>query len=48
MMVDLLEEHDPDIFKNKETTFIDLYSKSGLYLSEIAKRLFSGSRANPR
>lgn len=42
MMVDLLEEHDPDIFKNKETTFIDLYSKSGLYLSEIAKRLFSG------
>ena len=42
MMVDLLEEHDPHIFKNKETTFIDLYSKSGLYLSEIAKRLFSG------
>ena len=42
MMVDLLEEHDPDIFKDKETTFIDLYSKSGLYLSEIAKRLFSG------
>ena len=42
MMVDLLEEHDPEIFKNKETTFIDLYSKSGLYLSEIAKRLFSG------
>jgi len=42
MMVDLLEEHDPDIFKNKEITFIDLYSKSGLFLSEVAKRLFSG------
>jgi len=42
MMVDLLEEHDPDIFKNKQTTVIDLYSKSGLYLSEVAKRLFSG------
>ncbi|MCM1564343.1 MAG: Eco57I restriction-modification methylase domain-containing protein [Dehalobacter sp.] len=42
MMVDLLEEQDPQIFKNKETTFIDLYAKSGLYLTEIAKRLFIG------
>lgn len=42
MMVDLLEEQDPGIFKNKETTFIDLYAKSGLYLTEIAKRLFVG------
>lgn len=42
MMVDLLEEQDPEIFKNKETTFIDLYAKSGLYLTEIAKRLFVG------
>jgi hypothetical protein len=44
MMVDLLEEQDPEIFKNKETTFIDLYAKSGLYLTEIAKRLFVGLR----
>lgn len=44
MMVDLLEEQDPEIFKNKETTFIDLYTKSGLYLTEIAKRLFVGLR----
>lgn len=44
MMVDLLEEQDPEIFKNKETTFIDLYAKSGLYLTEIAKRLFEGLR----
>jgi len=42
MMVDLLEEQDPEIFKSKETTFIDLYTKSGLYLTEIAKRLFRG------
>ncbi len=42
MMVDLLEEQDPEIFKNKETAFIDLYAKSGLYLTEIAKRLFVG------
>jgi len=42
MMVDLLEEQAPEIFKNKETTFIDLYAKSGLYLTEIAKRLFVG------
>lgn len=44
MMVDLLEEQDPEIFKNRETTFIDLYTKSGLYLTEIAKRLFEGLR----
>ena len=44
MMVDLLEEQDPEIFKNKETTFVDLYAKSGLYLTEIAKRLFAGLR----
>lgn len=42
MMVDLLEEQEPEIFKNQETTFIDLYAKSGLYLTEIAKRLFTG------
>ncbi|NLA39892.1 MAG: DEAD/DEAH box helicase family protein, partial [Smithella sp.] len=28
MMVDTLEEHDPQNFRNKETTFIDLYAKS--------------------
>ena len=44
LMVDLLEEQDAEIFKNKETTFIDLYTKSGLYLTEIAKRLFEGLR----
>jgi superfamily II DNA or RNA helicase len=42
MMVDMLEQHDTQIFKSKETTFIDLYAKSGLYLTEVVKRLFRG------
>ena len=42
LMIDKLEEENPGIFKNDETTFADLYVKSGLYLTEIAKRLFEG------
>lgn len=42
MMVDLLQENAPDLFTSKETKFLDLYVKSGLYLTEIAKRLFVG------
>ncbi|NMC59790.1 MAG: hypothetical protein GYA51_10480, partial [Candidatus Methanofastidiosa archaeon] len=42
MMVDLLEKENPDIFKNKENKFIDLYTKSGLYLTELVKRLNVG------
>lgn len=42
MMVDLLQENAPDIFKSQETRFIDLYCKSGLYLTELVKRLFVG------
>lgn len=42
MMLDSLEENYPNIFKDKNKKFIDLYVKSGLYLSEIAKRLFKG------
>ncbi|MFV0555615.1 MAG: hypothetical protein ACK5LM_00710 [Lactovum sp.] len=38
MMVDKLEEENPEIFKNPETTFIDLYAKSGLYITELVKR----------
>lgn len=40
-MVDTLQENDPDLFNSKETKFIDLYAKSGLYLTEIARRLFA-------
>ena len=41
-MLDTLEENNPNIFKDKNKKFLDLYVKSGLYLSEIAKRLFKG------
>lgn len=42
MMLNKLEEYDPQIFRNPDNTFIDLYVKSGLYLTEIAKRLDRG------
>ena len=41
-MLDLLEEENPGIFDNPDATFADLYVKSGLYLTEIAKRLNRG------
>ncbi|WP_219621838.1 DEAD/DEAH box helicase family protein [Psychrobacter sp. 4Bb] len=42
MMIDKLEEENPDIFKDPKKTFADLYVKSGLYLTEIVKRLYIG------
>ncbi|HDR1095042.1 TPA: Eco57I restriction-modification methylase domain-containing protein [Pasteurella multocida] len=42
MMLDKLEQEDPTIFKDKNKTFADLYTKSGLYLTEIVKRLYQG------
>ena len=39
-MVDLLEEENPGCFDNPDKTFIDLYMKSGLYITEIVKRLY--------
>lgn len=39
-MVDALERENPGCFDDPEKTFADLYVKSGLYLAEIAKRLF--------
>lgn len=42
LMIDKLEEEDPGIFKDKNRTFADLYVKSGLYLTEIVKRLHAG------
>jgi hypothetical protein len=42
LMIDRLEEEDPNLFKDKEKTFVDLYVKSGLYLTEIVKRLNIG------
>lgn len=42
MMVDLLEKENSEIFRNKNIKFIDLYTKSGLYLTEIVKKLDKG------
>lgn len=42
LMVDKLEEENPGIFQNKELKFVDLYTKSGLYLTELVKRLNEG------
>ena len=41
MMVDKLEEQNPGCFDDPKKTFADLYMKSGLYITEIVKRLFN-------
>lgn len=40
-MADLLEQENPGCFDDPSKTFADLYMKSGLYISEIVKRLFN-------
>lgn len=40
--LDLLEQETPGIFSDPHKTFADLYIKSGLYITEIVKRLFKG------
>src|SRR5690625_1672735 len=42
MMVDALEKENHKIFKDKTTKFADLYAKSGLYMTEIVKKLNQG------
>lgn len=39
-MVDMLEEENPGCFDMADKTFVDLYMKSGLYITEIVKRLY--------
>lgn len=39
-MLNLLEVENPGCFDNPDTTFIDPYMKSGLYVTEIVKRLY--------
>ena len=56
-MVDQLEENNPGCFDDPDKTFADLYMKSGLYITEIVKRLYrseglktafpDGKRAHP-
>lgn len=45
MMINQLEEHDPSLFNRTDSTFIDLYMKSGMYITEIVKKLFANTRA---
>lgn len=40
-MVDYLEQENPGCFDSMDATFIDPYMKSGLYITEIVKRLFN-------
>lgn len=42
-MVDMLEAEEPGCFDMPDKTFIDLYMKSGLYITEIIKRLYQSN-----
>lgn len=44
MMINNLETHDPSLFTRTDSTFIDLYMKSGIYVTEIVKKLFHNTR----
>lgn len=43
-MVDMLEQENPGCFDNPDKTFIDLYMKSGLYITEIVKKLYNSDK----
>ena len=43
-MIDLFEKENPGCFDDPAHTFADLYMKSGLYITEIIKRLYSSDR----
>lgn len=42
-MVDDLEKENPGIYDDSSKTFADLYMKSGLYITEIVKKLYNSS-----
>ena len=43
-MVDLLEENTPGCFDRDDKTFIDIYMKSGLFITEIVKKLYRSEK----
>lgn len=43
-MVDDLEKENPGCFDDSNHTFADLYMKSGMYITEIVKRLYQSAR----
>ncbi len=45
-MVDMLEDENPGCFDDPTKTFIDPYMKSGLYITEIVKRLYKSESMN--
>lgn len=42
IMIDKLQAENPEYFTDPNKTFVDLYIKSGLYITEIVKRLYVG------
>ena len=40
LMVDSLEAENPNLFESLDVTFLDPYVKSGLYLTEVSKKLY--------
>lgn len=42
LMVDVLEDENPDIFTDPTKTFADLFSTAGLFLMELVRRLDKG------
>ena len=43
-MIDRLEKENPRCFDDPDETFADLYMKSGMYITEIVKRLYRSER----
>lgn len=43
-MVELVEKENPGCFDDSNKTFIDLYMKSGLYITEIVKKLYNSEK----
>lgn len=43
-MVDSLEKHNPGCFDRDDKTFIDIYMKSGLFITEIVKKLYRSEK----
>jgi hypothetical protein len=46
MMVDMLEKKYPGVFSDPSIKFLDPYAKSGLYITEVTKRLYKGLKAH--
>ena len=47
-MVDLLETENPGCFGDPDKTFVDLYMKSGMFITEIVKRLYRNGKMKER